>query len=233
MSVLENVTTESEEKKTYAQKVYLGAKANFPINVQKKFRILKGNSARQLYLTKTTGCRSFDGKIGKTVESGYKEEKNCDECEYKYGALNEKGEKIQCKSQYVLTLEHEDPDTEYILTVSYGAQKNLDAYDAKLAVLGLDADQVITGITRVENISTPGTTYLFEKVGDLELKMTPEERAALENMKGKALIGGPIPVKFAAELLQNLASLDGIGVDRANRLAESIADGDMITGKTN
>ena len=99
--------------------------------------------------------------------------------------------------------------------------------------MGLEANQVITGITRIENTKTAGTTYIFEKLGETELTLTPEESAALNSMKAKAVGGKAIPVSFAAELLQNLASLDGITEERAQRLAESIAIDGMITGKSN
>ncbi|KKH50162.1 hypothetical protein [Methanosarcina sp. 1.H.A.2.2] len=99
--------------------------------------------------------------------------------------------------------------------------------------MGLEENQVITGITRVENIETAGTTYTFKKVGELDLEVEPAEKAALAMLMGKAVKSGPIPIEFAVTLLMNLASLDGINEERAQRLAESIAEDGMITGKTN
>ena len=204
------------------------------LNIQRQFWIIDGHPSRQLFLTKTTGCRSWDGEIGRTVESGYKEEKPCSECKYKWGYTDEAtGEKIKCKTQYTLIFEHEDPEQEYNLTISYGAQKNLEQYAIGLEAQGIEIDQVITGITRIENIKTAGTTYTFKKVGDLDLKVEPEEKAALAMLMAKAVKSGPIPIEFAVTLLMNLASLDGLGEDRAQRLAESIAEDGMITGKTN
>lgn len=92
---------------------------------------------------------------------------------------------------------------------------------------------MITGITRIENIETAGTTYVFKKVGDMDLEVEPEEKAALAMLMGKAVKSGPIPIEFAVTLMMNLTSLDGLSEERAQRLAESVAIDGMITGKTN
>lgn len=234
MSVLKNVKTESAKSQTnYASKEYLGAKADFPINVQREMRIIDGTPSRMMYLGKNHGCRSFDGEVGKIIESGYKDERICEDCKYKYGFKDEDGTEYKCKRQYTLVFEHEsDPEKVYVLTISYGAQKKLEAYSETLAAEGLSEDQVITGITRIENPDGPGTTYKFEKVRELKLEMSLEEEAALEMLRSRALsTGEPIPVKRAASVLTTMSSLAGISQERAIKLVESIAENDYVTGK--
>ena len=141
------------------ERVYLKAKTDFPINVPKEFRIIGAHPARQFFAANQPQCRSHDGKVGRSRETEWRVDIECKECPRQ----KEKDINKKCQYKFVFELEHPEPGKQYELTVGYGAQIAFTEYLKGLLAEGLDADQVMTKFTRIENPDGPGTTYTFAK----------------------------------------------------------------------
>ena len=105
---------------------------------------------------------------------------------------------------------------------------------------GLDADEVSTFITRIENPDGPGTVYTFEKgsvIGGASddddswdaPAFTDKENLAIAAMRAKVTQRGEaIDIDKAATVLAGMASY-GISKARAAEIAEAIAVDGMIS----
>lgn len=226
MSKFEDILVDESNDGNYVskEKNFLKAKRDFPINKPIPVRILDAHPSRQFFRANQVVCLSFDGKTGRTKESGYKDEYDCKECRFYKGIKTEDGGQLKCQYKLTLVMENEDPEVEDILKVSYGAQKNFSAYVKKLFNDGLDVPDVITYMTRVEREEGPGTTYLFEMGEVRNVEMSEEEEEAVNNLQKRVKDDGkPIDIDMAAGILTKMKSVKGISEDRAKMLIETIA----------
>lgn len=224
MAGFDNVIVDSTDGDTIGPektKEYLAAKRDFPINVPKEYQIIGAHPSRDLFKNKKLFCMSWDGITGKRPAEGWKEEYVCKECEYLKG-VGDGEEKIKCKYHLTLEIAHEDPEKMYELRVAYGAQVNLSEYMKELQKNGLEPDQVLTAITRIENTETAGTTYTFEMVKVLDLELTPEEETTVAELVHKFDEVGETPeMEDIANIIECYESLDGISPQRALAIAQA------------
>jgi hypothetical protein len=155
---------ESEQKFDRKENDYIKTKQFFPINVPVEVRIIDAHPSRQFFQGGQPLCRSYDAVTGHSKDEDWKDEIVCETCPHK---LEEDRDK-RCQYKFVLVLEHEDPDKQYVLTTGYSAQKAFTKYVEDLVLQGLDADLVMTKLTRIENPDGPGTVFVFEQGAALE-----------------------------------------------------------------
>jgi hypothetical protein len=171
-------------------------------------------------------------RIGCSRDSDWKVEIECATCPHKV----EKDLNKKCQYKFIFELEHEEPGKVYNLTSGYSAQKAFSAYLKVLIDEGLDADQVMTKITRIENPDGPGTVYTFEKGEVLEAEpagaaapMTDAEGMAISALQNKIASGhGPIDADMAATVLSSMSTF-GITEARAKEIIAMIAVDGMVS----
>ncbi|NPE29801.1 hypothetical protein HNV12_17935 [Methanococcoides sp. SA1] len=147
----------------FKETVYMKAKVDFPLGKAQEHRIIDAHVVRQLFQGKKPTCVSFDGKVGRTPASAYKDTVECDGCEWRKGVVPETGgEPVKCQYKLAIILEHEDADKEYQIKVSYGSHIEFAKYLKDLGAEGLSPDTVMTKITRNENPDGPGGLYEFD-----------------------------------------------------------------------
>lgn len=226
VSKFTDVMVSENSGKEKVERVYLKAKTDFPINVPKEYRITGAHSARQLFQGGQPQCRSYDGKVGRSRETEWKVEIDCKECP----KAKEKDLSKKCQYKFVFEFEHPEAGKIYELTAGYSAQIAFSEYLKGLIAEGLDADQVTTLITRIENPDGPGTTYTFAKGKVLEVKgITDTEQKAVDAVKQKIKTdyGGSMEADKVASVLATLSSY-GISESRASEIANMIAVDGMV-----
>lgn len=231
----ENKSSNNGNGGEFKDTVYMKAKQDFPINVAQEHRIVDAHATRQRFANNKPACVSFDGELGRIPATGYKETVECAECKYKKGKDPETGEELdKCQYKLALIIEHEDPEKEYQIKISYGSQLEFSKYIKELAAENLSPDKVITAITRIENPDGPGGLYQFEKVSLAEgvTAVSEAEQTALDDLVKKIVaMGETVDVDFAAEMLMKVKSLGGITKEKALELVESVATDGMISGE--
>lgn len=168
----------------------------------------------------------YDGKVGRSRETEWKVDIDCKECPH----AKEKDQDKKCQYKFVFELEHPEDGKIYELTAGYGAQIAFTEYLKGLIAEGLDADQVTTKFTRIENPDGPGTTYTFAKGAVLEVKeLTADEQKVVDAVKQKIKtdFGGVMDVDKVAMVLAGLSSY-GISESRASEIANMIAVDGMV-----
>ena len=206
---------------------YLKAKEHFPINVPKEYRIIGAHPARQLFSGGQPQCRSHNGVTGRSRETDWKIDIECKSCPKQKEADKDK----KCQYKFVLEIEHPDPEKKYEITMGYGAQKAFSEYVKGLIEEELDADQVMTKITRIENPDGPGTTYTFAKGAILAVKaLSADEQKAVDAVKQKIKsdYGGRMDAEKVALVLSSMGTA-GINDSRATEIANMLAVDGMIT----
>jgi len=169
----------------------------------------------------------YDGKVGRSRETEWKVDIDCKECPH----AKEKDQDKKCQYKFVFELEHPEAGKIYELTAGYSAQIVFTEYLKGLIAEGLDADQVTTKITRIENPDGPGTTYTFAKGAVLEVKeLTAEEQKAVDAVKQKIKTdyGGAVETDRVAMVLAGLSSYN-ISESRAAEIAEMISVDGMVS----
>ena len=233
MSKFENVLVNEDSENGFVKKskVYLKPRNDFPINVTKEFRIVDAHPARNLFRAKKPYWISFDGETGRTAASNYKDTYECKECKYLKGFKDESGVEHKCQYRCILVFEHDDPEKEYELSVSYGVQKAFSKYVRTLLDDGLDVPNVMTKITRVEPEKGIGYAYNFERGAVLTIEKTESEAAALDALVNRVKESGePMDSDFAIDLLMKYKSLDGISRERAQQLVDTVCKNGYIEG---
>jgi len=212
------------DDKVNKEKVYMKAKKDFPINKPVPVHIIDAHPSRQFFRAGTPECLSFDGEIGRTKDSQYKDEYDCKECRFYKGITTEEGNQLKCQYKLTLIIENEDPEKENILKISYGAQINMSEYIQDLKSKGLDVPDVITYMTRIEREDGPGTTYTFEMGEVRNIEMTDDEKDAVGKLQERIKEDGKsMDIEMAANILTKMKSVQGISEERAKMLIETIA----------
>lgn len=206
----------------FKETVYMQAKQDFPLGKEQTHRITDAHVVRQLFQGKKPTCVSFDGQTGRLVASGYKDTVECDGCEWRKGVVPETGgDPVKCQYKLALILEHEDPEKENQIKISYGSHIEFSKYVKTLGEQNLSPDKVMTKITRIENPDGPGGLYQFVKGelvdGVVETPAEPvaeandaEQNAVDELVKKIIGMGEEVDVDFAVQMLMKVKSLDGI-----------------------
>lgn len=231
MSALDNIKTDG--KGTGAQKeiVYLKAKKDFPYNVSREVVITRAHPARSMFKGKALVCMSQDGETGRKKHadgSWADEEDNCRECKFTKKIVVDSVE-MKCDYGCKIYFEHDDPEKENMIKVPYSAQIYLSEYAKSLVEEGLDTPIVITKMTRIEDPESGFSTYIFEKVRELELTMTELEETAVTDITEKLKVdGNEMSEELAKDVLMSLDSLTGISEARAKQIAASISKDGMV-----
>lgn len=226
-SNFENVLVDEDaDEKVGKNKTYLSVKKDFPINQPQNYVILRAETHRQLFKSKKPVCMSFDGVTGKTVESGYKDEYTCNDCQYKKG-VGEGENKVKCQYKLALFLEDEsDPENELCVKIPYSGQKELSKYAKGLFAEGLDVPDVVTEIKRIENPRGQGGLFTFQKAAVMNITPTDDEKEAIQYIKNK--ISEDEPDGLEVDLVVSIFKRKGVENERAVALARMISDNDGI-----
>ena len=231
MSVLDNIQTEGNGTGARKEIEYLKAKRDFPYNVSRNVVITRANPSRSMFKGKALVCMSNDGETGrkKNADGSWEEEEhNCRECQFTKKIVVE-GIELKCDYGCQIYFEHENPEKENMIKVPYSAQIYLSAYAKSLVEEGLDTPIVVTKMTRIEDPETGFSTYVFEKVRELELTITELEAAAIADITEKLKAeDGEMSEELAKDVLMSLDSLVGISEARAKLIAASISKDGMV-----
>ncbi|MDD3040569.1 hypothetical protein [Bacteroides sp.] len=203
--------------------VRLTANKNFPFDSPKKFRILRGQPSRSMFVDRQIVCASDDCETGFSV-NGTKQE--CATCENKSSGA--------CSYKCLIYMEHPEHGKEYVLGIPYAAQYALSEYVKSLLVEDLDAPDVYTIITRIQTPDNK-STYIFELADDFEVEeetaveLTSSESDAIKELLSQIRERSiQMDIEEFAETLKYMEEFIGIEDDRAKRIAKSIASKDGL-----
>lgn len=225
MSALDNIKIDGNGTGAQKEIVYMKAKTDFPFNVSKEVVITHAHPARSMFKGKALFCMSRDGETGRrrSLEGEWSEDDiNCRKCEYTKRVVKDDIE-LKCNYQCKIYFENEDSEKENVIGVPYSAQKNLSVYAKELVSAGLDTPIVLTKMTRIEDPETGWSTYVFELIRELELIMSEEEAACVNDIREKVKSGGDeMSNELAVSVLMSFEKLDGISEGRAKQIADHI-----------
>lgn len=240
------IEVKTVDQTKFKTSIYFKPKQDFRINVPHEMHIIRATETSSLFLLpgqfkddKVKGCSSYDRVTG--YDKVKKEKVNCEECPYRNRkdhqgfTISEGGKEIvyKCSNNYSIFMEHPDADKEYVLgNVNWKVYIEFSKYRQMLLTKGLDVNQVITKVTRVEPLEGNGYMYEFEFVSELNLDVTTEEQDLLDTIKSR--LTEPMAIADVTDVLVAFGAEMDIDIDnsRARRLVESIAkDGMVYPGK--
>ncbi len=219
----------------FKENVYLKVGSDLRTNIGRDLHITMAAETASLFKLpgKSVGCSSWNREKGYNRDT--KELMDCAECPYNKGiTINEKGKDVEykCKKNYALFMEHPEypNDKQFVLTnVNFGVYKTFQEYRHSLVTKGLDVNQVITRVTKIDNPpGVRGNVYSFEFVEALNVDITLEEQDLLDTIKSR--LTEPMTIPDVVDLLVAFAEAQDVELDsgRARRLVETIADGSVV-----
>jgi len=219
----------NREQTKFKENVYLKVGSDLKTNIGRELHITMASETASLFKLpgKSVGCSSWNREKGFNRDT--KELVECNECIYNKGiTIEEKGNSVlyKCKKNYALFMEHpESNDKQFVLTnVNFGVYKTFQEYRRSLIIKGLDVNQVITRVTKIDNPpGVRGNVYSFEFVEELNLDITLEEQDFLDTIKSK--LPEPMAIADVVDVLKTFAKEMGVTIEdaRARRLVETIA----------
>lgn len=235
-SVLNNVLI--EETPVFKKNIYLDP-YDFKLGEGRDFTFLGGTPVRSLFEKIGQGptCRSWDGMTSTEGKECVRVNEATGRyeivCGYAKGVetTDKEGKPItiKCQQKYNVYLSHPEPDKQYVLSLSFTAQKELSDYIRKLHSMGMEEDKVVTRITRIEppRGSKAKYIYKFEFVEELKLEMSEIESQMVEEVK-TFIVGDDSEwtVIDTADALKTLLAEKGTVIDmtRATRLVMPFSD---------
>ena len=229
MSVLDNIKTEGKGTGAEKEPVYLKAKRDFPYNISKEVVIVSANPSRSMFVGRDLVCMSGDGETGRKKINGVwgDEEHNCRECKFTKKVTVD-GAELKCDYGCQIFFEHEDPEKVYVIKVPYSSQIELSNYAKELVAEGLDTPLVLTKMTRIEP-EGGYSTYVFEKIRELELNLTELEEAAVNDIVAKIKAdSSEMTEDLAKDVLMSFESLTGLQESRAKLIAASMSKDGIV-----